>query len=154
MPCWATCCPRSRKRCPRKPPVSWPPTAKLISYSLGLLSTGGSGCSRRDHRASREGRRMNKEPLQAKREPGPEPGSPGARRISAALTGKTCGFAADRERARRAGKVGAEQVQERYGTEQFQRAGIVDPLRRASWLILNTEFSTVCLNGTHLPADY
>src|SRR5438876_10928104 len=50
-----------------------------------------------------------------RRKPGPKPGSEGARRT---------GFAVDPERARRAGKVGAARVLERYGRAHFQQIGV------------------------------
>jgi general stress protein YciG len=63
-----------------------------------------------------------------KRHPGPVAGSEGAKRISAAHRGshdhdKRGGFAADRDRARRAGARGGATVKERYGSEFYQKIG-------------------------------
>lgn len=64
----------------------------------------------------------------SKRKPGPAPGSEGARRISEAHKGshdhdKRGGFAADRERAKKAGSLGGATVKERYGAEFYQKIG-------------------------------
>src|SRR5436309_3522423 len=70
--------------------------------------------SQRCRRSGRDEARMNEETPRPRAKPGPKPGSAGARRT---------GFAADPERARRAGRLGAAAVKERYGVEHYQRLG-------------------------------
>jgi len=60
--------------------------------------------------------------------PGPEPGSPGARRIAAAHRGSRehdlqGGFAANPELAKEAGRKGGEAVKKKYGASFYRQIG-------------------------------
>jgi general stress protein YciG len=76
-----------------------------------------------------DGQREDGQQVEEKRrKPGPAPGSEGARRISEAHRGshehdKRGGFAADRDRAKKAGSRGGATVKERYGAEFYQKIG-------------------------------
>jgi general stress protein YciG len=60
--------------------------------------------------------------------PGPEPGSPGAKKIAEAHTGshphdREGGFAANPELAREAGHKGGEAVKKKYGPSFYRQIG-------------------------------
>ncbi len=60
--------------------------------------------------------------------PGPQPGSPGARRIAEAHSGsrehdKESGFAANPDLAKEAGRKGGEAVKRKYGAAFYKRIG-------------------------------
>lgn len=64
----------------------------------------------------------------AENKPGPEPGSPGARRIAEAHRGSRQhdsqgGFAANPELAREAGRKGGEAVKKKYGPAFYRQIG-------------------------------